>query len=88
ARKVSNSALCSSCCMAASRFFAMGRVWAGAYGHTLGGAVGLGFVENEAGVSKEYVGNGRYQIEIASVRYPTQASLRPMYDSKNKRVRS
>jgi heterotetrameric sarcosine oxidase gamma subunit len=66
----------------------VGYIRAGGYGHTLGGAVGLGFVENEAGVSPDYIESGDYEIEVASVRYPAAASLRPMYDPKNQRVRS
>jgi 4-methylaminobutanoate oxidase (formaldehyde-forming) len=65
-----------------------GYLSAGAYGHTLGAAVGLGHVENEAGVSVDYVNSGAYEIQIAGVRYPAKASLRPMYDPENKRVRS
>ena len=64
-----------------------GYLSAGAYGHTLGGAVGLGHVENETGVSADYVNRGTYELQIAGVRYPAKASLRPMYDPQNKRVR-
>jgi 4-methylaminobutanoate oxidase (formaldehyde-forming) len=66
----------------------VGYIRTGAYGHTLGGAVGTGFVENEAGVTPDYIKSGSYELEIASVRYPATASLRPMYDPKNQRVRS
>jgi glycine cleavage system aminomethyltransferase T/glycine/D-amino acid oxidase-like deaminating enzyme len=66
----------------------VGYIRAGGYGHTLGGAVGLGFVENEAGVTPDYVKSGSYEIEVAGVRYPATASPRPMYDPKNQRVRS
>jgi 4-methylaminobutanoate oxidase (formaldehyde-forming) len=65
-----------------------GYIRAGGYGHTLGGAVGLGFVENEAGVTPDYVKSGGYEIEVAGVRCAATASLRPMYDPKNQRVRS
>jgi 4-methylaminobutanoate oxidase (formaldehyde-forming) len=60
----------------------------GGYGHTLGGSVGLGKVENEEGVSLDYVQSGTYEIEVAGVRYPTKASLRPMYDPRGERIRS
>ncbi|MEJ2557240.1 MAG: FAD-dependent oxidoreductase [Anaerolineae bacterium] len=66
----------------------VGYIRAGGYGHTLGGAVGLGFVENEAGVTPDYVKSGSYEIEVAGVCYPATVSLRPMYDPKNQRVRS
>jgi 4-methylaminobutanoate oxidase (formaldehyde-forming) len=66
----------------------VGYIRAGGYGHTLGGSVGLGAVEKEGGVTVDFVKDGRYEIEIASQRYPARASLRPLYDPQNKRVRS
>jgi 4-methylaminobutanoate oxidase (formaldehyde-forming) len=66
----------------------VGYIRAGNYGHTLGGSVGLGFVENQDGVSSEYVKQGKFEIDIAGQRYPATASLRPMYDPKLGRVRS
>ena len=65
----------------------VGYIRSGAYGHTLGGSVGLGFIENQDGVSRDYVKNGTFEISIAGVRYPAQASLRPMYDPKLERIR-
>jgi glycine cleavage system aminomethyltransferase T len=65
-----------------------GRILAGGYGHTLGASVGLGYVENEAGVTADYVKSGAYEIQVAGVFYPAKASLRPMYDPKLERVRS
>jgi 4-methylaminobutanoate oxidase (formaldehyde-forming) len=65
-----------------------GHVMAGSYGHTLGGSVALGHVCHNDGVSVEYVMNGNYEIDIAGVRYPARASLRPMYDPNGLRVKS
>ncbi len=65
-----------------------GYVSAGGYGHTLGASVGIGHVENEEGVTADYIKSGSYEIEVAGMRYPARASLRPMYDPENKRVRS
>jgi len=66
----------------------VGRILAGHYGHTLGASVGLGYVENEEGVTADYVKSGTYEIQVAGVRYPAKASLRPMYDPKGTRLRS
>jgi 4-methylaminobutanoate oxidase (formaldehyde-forming) len=66
----------------------VGHLASGGYGHTLGGAVGLGSIENEGGVTSEFVRSGSYEIEVSGVRYPARASLRPMYDPQGKRVRS
>jgi 4-methylaminobutanoate oxidase (formaldehyde-forming) len=66
----------------------VGYIRAGGYGHTLGGSVGLGQVKNREGVTLDFIKSGKFEIEISSVRYPAMASLRPMYDPKNERVRS
>ncbi|MFN2190617.1 MAG: FAD-dependent oxidoreductase [Candidatus Promineifilaceae bacterium] len=66
----------------------VGYIRSGAFGHTLGGSVGLGQVENKGGVSADFIKSGEFEIEIASVRYPAKASFRPMYDPKNLRLRS
>jgi len=64
-----------------------GYIRAGAYGHTLGGAVGLGFVEDERGVCRALLEGSRFEIEIDGVRYPTKTALAPMYDPLGERVR-
>jgi glycine cleavage system aminomethyltransferase T/glycine/D-amino acid oxidase-like deaminating enzyme len=66
----------------------VGYLGSGGYGHTLGGAVGLGHLENEQGVTADFVQSGVYELEVAGVRYPARASLRPLYDPKGERVRS
>jgi 4-methylaminobutanoate oxidase (formaldehyde-forming) len=65
----------------------VGYLGTGGYGHTLGGAVGLGHIKNKDGVTADFVKSGGYEIEVASVRYPARASLRPMYDPEGTRVR-
>ena len=65
----------------------MGYIASGMYGHTLGGAVGLGYVEHANGVDPVFVREGDYQIEVAGERFSASASLRPMYDPKSERVR-
>jgi len=66
----------------------VGYLQTGGYGFTLGGAVGIGFVEHEDGVSVDFVKSGVYEIDIAGERYPAKVSLRPMYDPKNERTHS
>jgi 4-methylaminobutanoate oxidase (formaldehyde-forming) len=66
----------------------VGYLGSGGYGHTLGGAVGLGHVESEGGVTPDSVRSGIYELEVAGVRHPARASLRPMYDPAGERVRS
>ena len=66
----------------------VGHIRAGAYGHSLGAAVGLGMVEDEAGISADMIQGGRFEIDIAGTRYPARASLRPMYDPDRLRIKS
>ena len=66
----------------------VGYLQTGAYGFTLGGAMGMGFVENEDGATADFINSGTYEIDIAGERYPARASLRPMYDPEGIRVRS
>jgi 4-methylaminobutanoate oxidase (formaldehyde-forming) len=66
----------------------VGYLGGGGYGHTLGGSVGLGYVEYEEGVTADFIKSGRFEIEVTGRRYPAKASLRPMYDPKGLRVRS
>ena len=54
-----------------------GHVRWGAYGHTLGGAVGLAMVEDEAGIPAAAIDEGRFEVDVAGVRYPARASIRP-----------
>jgi 4-methylaminobutanoate oxidase (formaldehyde-forming) len=53
----------------------VGFLQTGAYGFTLGGAVGMGFVENEEGATTDFINSGTYEIDIAGVRYSAKASL-------------
>ena len=65
-----------------------GLVTTAMYGHTLGGTVAMGYVSDADGVTPEYVLGGHYEIELADRRVPARASLVPLYDPKNHRVRS
>ena len=65
----------------------VGYIASGMYGHTLGAAVGLGYVHHANGVDAAFVRDGDYHIEVAGLRVPARASLRPLYDPKNERIR-
>ena len=67
-----------------------GYITSGMFGHTLGGAVGLGYVSDPAGgnVDSAFVEAGTYEIEVACERIPARVSLRPMYDPTSARLRT
>ena len=65
----------------------VGHLSSGAYGHTLGAAVGLGYVTCRPGEPAEELLSTRYEIEVAGDRVPADASLRPFYDPASSRIR-
>jgi 4-methylaminobutanoate oxidase (formaldehyde-forming) len=65
----------------------VGRITSGAYGHTLGRSIGMGYVAHADGVDGAYVESGRWQLEIAMERFAARAKLEPPYDPKSTRVR-
>ncbi len=65
----------------------VGHLSSGDYGHTLGGAVGLGYIQTHDEVTAEYIDAGRFEIDVAGERIPAKASLRPMYDPHSERMR-
>jgi len=65
----------------------VGRITSGAYGHTLGRSVGMGYVAHADGVDAAFVSAGRWELEVAMERFPATARLEPPYDPKSARVR-
>ncbi len=66
----------------------VGHVTSGAYGHTLGGCIGLGYVTVEPKADANAALDGQYEIEVATERFAAKASLQPQYDPKNLKIRS
>lgn len=65
----------------------MGRLTSAAYGHTVGRAVGMGYVQHETGIDKAYLENGAFEVEIATERHRASARLSPPYDPGGTRTR-
>jgi glycine cleavage system aminomethyltransferase T len=66
----------------------VGRITSGMFGHTIGRAIGLGYVENgDDAVTPEFVQSNQFEIEVAGARFRATASLKPLYDPKNLRVK-
>lgn len=64
----------------------VGYLSSGAYGHHLGGAMGLGYVPCR-GETAAQVLSSRYEIDVAGTRVAAEASLKPMYDPASERVK-
>ena len=60
----------------------------GAFGHSLGAATGLAVVEREGGITGEMIAAGGFEVDIAGVRVPAKASLRPFFDPDRTRPQS
>ena len=65
----------------------VGHLTSGDYGHTLGGAIGVGYVEVEEEITKEYIESGKFEIDVGGERIPATASLSAMYDPRAERMR-
>ena len=65
----------------------VGYLSSGGYGHTLGAAVGLGYVPCEGQSATEVLASS-YEIDIKGTRVKATASLKPMYDPKSENVRA
>lgn len=66
---------------------ALGYIRAASYGFTLGGAVGLAMIEAGEPVTQKYLDEGTWTVEIAGTIYPASASIKPLYDPANEKVK-
>ncbi len=65
----------------------VGYITSGMFAHTVGVAVGMGYVNHSKSITADFIKAGRYEIEVATKRIPARASLRPFYDPKSERVK-
>ncbi|GMB79316.1 FAD-dependent oxidoreductase [Shinella zoogloeoides] len=65
----------------------VGSITSGAYGHRVQASLGLGYVSNDTGVTKEWLETGIWEIEIAMKRYPIRVQFGPWYDPRGLKVR-
>jgi 4-methylaminobutanoate oxidase (formaldehyde-forming) len=64
-----------------------GYIRAASYGFTLGGAAGLAMIDADEPIDQAYLDAGDWTVQIGSAVCPAVASLRPLYDPANKRIR-
>jgi glycine cleavage system aminomethyltransferase T/glycine/D-amino acid oxidase-like deaminating enzyme len=64
----------------------VGHLSSGAYGHFLGGAIGMGYVPCKGETADDLL-RSAWEIDVAGTRVRAEAAVRPMYDPKGERVR-
>ncbi len=65
----------------------VGWLTSGGWGYTVGRNIGYGYVRNPAGVTREWLLGGRYELEVAAERVPAEIHLGPLYDPRGERIR-
>jgi 4-methylaminobutanoate oxidase (formaldehyde-forming) len=66
----------------------VGSVTSAAYGHTLGRAVAMGYVEMAGAADPRILADAKFELEIADRRFAARGSLRAPYDPAGLRVKS
>lgn len=64
----------------------IGYLSSGSYGHTLGAAIGLGYVPCKGEEIADILASS-YEIDVAGIRVKATPSLKPLYDPKSERVK-
>jgi len=64
----------------------VGYLTSGMYGHTVGAALGMGYV-NAPGLTRDALAAAEFEIEVACERFKADASLSAFYDPKGERTK-
>ena len=65
----------------------VGSTTSGAWGHRIGKSLALAYVKCPAGVSKEWLESGSWEVEVAWKRRAAIVQLQPFYDPKGERIK-
>lgn len=65
----------------------VGRVTGAMFGHTVGATVAMGYVEHQAGVSKDWLESSDFEIEVECQRYKVTPSLKSFYDPTMEKIK-
>jgi 4-methylaminobutanoate oxidase (formaldehyde-forming) len=64
----------------------VGYTTSGSYGHSVGGAIAMGYVNDPEGAGSDFIKSGRFEINISGQRFPARVHLRAPYDPGRKRI--
>ncbi|MFT5112417.1 MAG: sarcosine dehydrogenase [Parasphingorhabdus sp.] len=57
------------------------------WGYTVDKNIGYGYVRNQAGVDRDYLLSGQYEIEVATIKHAARIHLQPLYDPTMARMK-
>jgi glycine cleavage system aminomethyltransferase T len=66
----------------------VGSTTSGAWGHRVNMSLGLGYVKNSEGVTKDWIESGKWEVELAWKRYDVKVQLGSFYDPKGERIKT
>lgn len=66
----------------------VGSTTSGAWGHRVDLSLGLGYVKNEGGVTRDWLDSGTWEIELAWKRHKAIAQLQGFYDPRGERIKA
>ncbi len=66
----------------------VGFTTSGSYAHTLGSAIGMGYVNADRVITRQWVESGRYEIDVAGTRYSATPHWRAPVDPARTRILS
>ncbi len=65
----------------------VGSTTSGAWGHRVGRSLALAYVKCPAGVTKEWISSGKWEVEIAWKKHQADVQLEPFYDPKSTTIK-
>jgi sarcosine dehydrogenase len=67
----------------------VGDLTSAAYGHTVGAAVGLGYVRRDGGqaIDAAWLGSGKFEVDLAGLRLAARVGLKAPYDPAGARIK-
>ena len=66
----------------------VGSTTSGAFGHRVGRSLGLAYVKNAEGVSREWLQSGSWEVELAWKRHPILVQFGAFYDERGILIKS
>jgi 4-methylaminobutanoate oxidase (formaldehyde-forming) len=66
----------------------VGSTTSGAWGHRVNLSLGLGYVHNPVGVTKDWIDGAKWEVELAWKRYPAKVQFQSFYDPKGERIKA